>query len=424
MPRPLLLFLKGSSTLHRYRSWPGDEGRLRVDTRPTTSRVHHRRAVIDEGLLGSSPSSPGGTDRPSSTGSLDCIESQRMSAFDRLAERGPLLDGPAHQHYVPRFYLRGFAQNRRVAVYDRTTGVVDSLSPRNAAALEHFYTFIDESDRQRFELEALFGIVEGRAGTALKSALCRSPLSFEDREYLALFLAMHAIRTPAALAESRSVREKAEHAKLKLTVSSEAAAYELLKELEPADTSEAELRDHAAKLFEMVSGNHFRINVPDEAARAASLKSWDTVARTLFERDWTVVHAPSGSEYITSDSPVVLSPLSNTEHLPLGYGSLHTHVLFPLSRNAALVMNGDERRTRHADVRPEQVERFNSTLAADCYRYVIGGSADLLHKATAPLNLTGTRWAPRVDVGIGIPPGKELPAVFIKGLGKRPMPRV
>ncbi|HNK18642.1 MAG TPA: DUF4238 domain-containing protein [Piscinibacter sp.] len=343
-----------------------------------------------------------------------------MSAFDRLTERQPLLDGPARQHYVSRFYLKGFAQNRRVSVYDRTSGVVDALTPKNAAAIEHLYTFIDENDRRRFEIEALFGIVESRAGTALKSAVSRAPLSFEDREYLALFVAMHAIRTPAALAESRSVREKAEHARLKLIVSSERAAYKLIEESRPADTSEAELHRLATKLYEMVSGDHFRINVPDEAARAGALKTWDTVARTLFERDWTVVHAPSGSEYITSDSPVVLSPLSGTDHLPLGYGSLHTHVLFPLSRTAALVMNGDAGRMRHADVRPEQVERFNSAVAADCYRYVIGSNADLLRKTTAPLNLTGTRWAPRVDVGIGIPPGEELPAVFIKGLSKRP----
>lgn len=343
-----------------------------------------------------------------------------MDAFDRLAERSPLLAGPAQQHYLSRFYLKGFAEKRRVAVYDRTTGVVDSLTPRSAAALEHFYTFIDESDRQRFELEALFGIVESRAGSALKSIVRKSPLSFEDREYLALFVSMHAIRTPAAIAESRSVREQTEFARLKLTVSSEAAAYELLKESKLADSSEAELHRLAAKLFEIVSGNHFRINVPEEAARAGALKTWNTVARTLFERDWTVVHAPSGCEYITSDSPVVLSPLPDTEHLPLGFGSPHTHVLFPLSRTAALVMNGDERRMRHVDVQPQQVERFNSEVAADCYRYVIGSSADLLHNTTAQLNLTGTQWAPRVDVGIGVPPGQELPAVFIRRVGKRP----
>ncbi|BCO26593.1 hypothetical protein MIZ03_1476 [Rhodoferax lithotrophicus] len=331
-----------------------------------------------------------------------------------------MLDGPVQQHYVSKFYLKGFAANRRVAVYDRANGFVSSLTPKKVAALEHFYTFIDESDRQRFEIEALFGIVESRAGTALKSAVCRSPLSFEDREYLALFVAMHAIRTPAALAESISVREKVEHARLTLIVSSEAVAYNLIKESKPADTPETELRRLAEKLFEMVRGNHFRINVPDVAARAIALKTWHTLARTHFERDWTIVHAPSGLNYITSDSPVVLSPLSDMEHLPLGYGSFHTHVLFPLSRTAALVMNGDERRMRHADVKPEQVERFNTAVASDCYHYVIGSSVDLLDKTTAPLNLNGSMWAPRVDIGIGVPPGETQPAVFIKGLGKRP----
>lgn len=344
-----------------------------------------------------------------------------MSAFDSLFARQPLLDGPAQQHYISRFYLKGFAENGRVAVYNRTTGIVNSLAPKNAAVLEHPYTFIDESDRRRFELEALFGIVESRAGTALKAALCRSPLSFEDREYLALFVAMHAIRTPAAFAESRIVLEEVEHAMLKLIISSEGAAYKLLKESTPNGASDEELRRLAATLSKMVDGNHFRISVPDEAARASSLKTWDTVARALFDRDWTVVHAPIGCEYITSDSPVVLSPLRDTEHLPLGYGSLHTHVLFPLSRTTALVMNGDGRRLRHVDVRSEQVERFNSAVAADCYRCVIGSNADLLQKTTTRLNLTGTRWAPRVDVGIEVPPGKKLSAVFIKGLGKRPM---
>lgn len=343
-----------------------------------------------------------------------------MHAFDRLLAK-PILHGPVQQHYVSRFYLNGFAEGKRVAVYDRTNGTLFALPPKKVAALEHFYTFIDDSDRQRFELEALFGIVESRAGSALKSAVSKLPLSGEDREYLALFVAMHAIRTPAALAEGRSVREKAERAKLKLTVSNEEAAYKLVKKKKPANTSEAELRRLAKQMLEMVSGDHFRINIPDEMVRATSLKIWSAVAETLFDRDWTIVHAPGdGVEYITSDSPVVLSPMSDTEDLPLGYGSLHAHVLFPLARNAALVMNGNGRRTRHTDARNEQVERLNAAIAADCYRYVIGSCTDLLRKTTEPLNLTGTRWAPRVDVGIGTPPGEDQPAIWIKGLGKRP----
>jgi Protein of unknown function (DUF4238) len=343
-----------------------------------------------------------------------------MDAFDRLLAQ-PILDGPTQQHYVSRFYLKGFAQNRRLAVYDRANGAIGSLSPKKAAALEHIYTFIDESDRRRFELEALFGIVESRAGSALKSAISKQPLGGEDREYLALFVAMHAIRTPAALAESLSVREKAERAKLKLTVPDEAAAYKLVKESQPADTAETELRVLAKNMLEMVSGDHFSINIPDELARATSLKTWSVLAETLFDRDWTIVHALGDDEYITSDSPVVLSPLSGTEDLPAGYGSPQTHVLFPLSRNAALIMNGDGQRTRHTNARTEHVERFNAAIAADCYRYVIGSRTDLLRRTTDSLNLTGTKWEPRVDVGIGTPPGEDRPAIWIKGLGKRPM---
>ena len=343
-----------------------------------------------------------------------------MDAFARLAAK-PILAGPAKQHYVSKFYLKGFAENGRLAVYDRTNGAVCPLPPKKAAALEHFYTFIDDSDRQRFELEALFGIVESRAGSVLKSAVSKLPLSGEDREYLALFVAMHAIRTPAALAESRYVREKAERARLKLTVPDEEAAYKLVKESKPADTSEAELHRLATKMYEMISGDHFHINIADETARATSLKTWSTVAEMLVDRDWTIVHAlGAGVEYITSDSPVVLSPLLDTEDLPLGYGSPHAHVIFPLSRKAALVMNGNGRRARHTDARTEQVERLNAAIAADCYRYVFGSRADLLRKTTEPLNLTGTKWAPRVDVGIGTPPGEDQPAIWIKGLGKRP----
>ena len=343
-----------------------------------------------------------------------------MNAFDRLKAE-PVLKGPARQHYVSRFYLDGFAKDRRVAIYDRKTGAICPSTPKKAARLEHLYTFFDDDDRPRFELEALFGIIESRAGSALKSAVLRVPLSSEDREYLAIFVAMHAIRTPAALAESRSVREKVERARLKLFLPNADAAYKLVKDFKPVDTSEAELRRLANLMLEADNGG-LRIDVPDGVARAMSLKNWSTVAEKLFHRDWTIVHAPGdGVEYITSDSPVVLSPFAGAEDLPLGYESLHTHVLFPLSRNAALVMNGDGGRTRYRLAGEDQVESFNATIAADCYCHVFGSNEELLRRTTEPLNLTGTEWTPRVDVGIGLPPDKVQPAIWLKRVGRRPV---
>ncbi|MGM9489773.1 DUF4238 domain-containing protein [Ideonella sp. YS5] len=342
-----------------------------------------------------------------------------MDAFDRLAEK-PILHGPAQQHYLSRFYLQGFAENRRVAVYDRTDGAVNSLPPKRVAALEHFYTFIDNQDRQRFELEAVFGIVESRAGSILKSVVSRLPITSLDREYLSLFIAMHAVRTPAALAESRIVREKAERARWKLTVPDKRAAYAWVKDWKP-ETPEDELRDLADKLFEMISGDHFRINVPDEAARATSLQTWNIVAEAIFERDWVVMHAPPGTDFITSDSPVVLISRPGTDDLPTSYRSPHASVFFPLSRKALLGMSGAERTIVHADATAVQVERFNRPIAGDCYRYLIGSSADLVRSAAEHLDLMGTAWAPRVEVGVAVPPGEAHPAIFIKGLARRPI---
>ena len=354
---------------------------------------------------------------------LSWLTFTHMHAFDRLAAE-PIFHGPVKQHYVSRFYLNGFSENaekKRVVVYDRTNGSFQTLPPKKVATLEHFFTVIDESDRQRFELEALCGSIESRAGSALKALISKLPLSAEDREYVALFVAMHAIRTPAALEESLSVREKVERVRLKLLVPNIEAAYVLIKEKTPTDTPEIELRRLAGKLHEMVSGGYFSVHIPDEMARAASLKTWSNVAKTLFDRDWTIVHAPGdGTEYVTSDSPVVLSPLPNMEHLPMGYESPHAKVLFSLSRHAALVIDGSGGRLRHVNVKKEHVERFNLEIAADCFRYLIGSRADILQKTTEPLNLTGTIWVPRMDVGIGIPPGGELPAIWIKRLGTRP----
>jgi len=344
-----------------------------------------------------------------------------MDAFDRLTS-SPILDGPKRQHYVSKFYLNGFAEHRRLAVFDRSDGAVNSVSPKKTTVAENFYTFVDEQDRSRFDLEELFGIIESRAGAPLKVAVSRRPLTFEDREHLAIFIAMTAVRTPAAFEESRSVREKVERALLKHDISSEDGAYKFLMRNKPAEP-EARLREQAKRVFEMVNEDRFRINVPDEAARQSSLKRWHTVAETILERDWTIVHAAGNDiEYITSDSPVVVVPRVGTENLPLGFGTAHASVLFPLSRTAALVVDGQKGgRIRHSVARPEHVSNFNTAVAADCYRFVIASRERLVRQVVAPLNLCATQWAPKVDAGIGPMPDDGSPGVWIKGLGRRPM---
>ncbi|ARR12889.1 hypothetical protein B7L66_12170 [Xanthomonas citri pv. citri] len=66
----------------------------------------------------------------------------------------PLLTGPKRQHFLPRFYLKGFTRDDQLlSVYDRTTGEVRRQSPDNTAVTGHLYTLTDDQGRKRFELE-------------------------------------------------------------------------------------------------------------------------------------------------------------------------------------------------------------------------------------------------------------------------------
>lgn len=343
-----------------------------------------------------------------------------MDTFDRLKSK-PQLEGPKRHHYISRFYLDGFSSDEGLLrVFDRTDGTIRAQQPKDTTVVGHFYTFFDEQDRRRFELESLFGVVESRAALAAKTLLGGDRLSHEERESLALFIAMTATRTPAAFEEARLVRTEIHRAELKLRLSSQQRAYSIAKEFLPPATEEEELRKFAADAYNMVSGDHFSVTVPKELARQMSLEQWAPVAEIIYNRDWTVVDALDGHDYMSSDSPVVLAPLEGTEDQPLGFGSLHTHVLFPLSRKVALVMNGDGGRFRRTSARPEQLRRFNLAVAANCYRFVIGTTEESLRQVVDELDLTGTQWQPRMEVGVGVHPASGDQAIWIRGRGKRP----
>lgn len=342
-----------------------------------------------------------------------------MDAFERLTAR-PHLEGPKRHHYISRFYLEGFTDSSGLlSVFDREDGTIKRQPPKDTAVIGHFYTFLDEQERRRFDLESLFGIVETRASSALKTLTGGERPSHEERESLSLFIAMTATRIPAALEEARLVMEEVHRANIKLRVSSEQRAYDIIKALLPPDTNEDKLRKFAADAYEMISRGHFIVTVPDEFARQMLLKQWAPLAEIIYNRDWTVVEAPDGHEYMTSDSPVVLAPIKGMEALPHGFGSLNTHVLFPLSRKVALVMNGDEGRFRRLPVRPEQVHRFNLTMATDCRRFVIGTQENSLRRVVDVLDLTETKWNPKMEVGIEAHPTSGNKAIWIRRRGKR-----
>ena len=342
-----------------------------------------------------------------------------MNPFERLASK-PQFEGPKRQHYISQFYLEGFTDNDGLLnIFDRNKGQIRVQQPKDTAVIGHFYTFFDEQNRRRFELENFFGVIENQASSALRSIKLGESLSQKDRENLAFFVAMTAVRTPAAFEEARLVKEAVEKHLIKLRFSDEEKAYVEAKKLLPATATEEELRKFATDAHLMFKEDRFSVQVPEELGRQLAIKQLATIAEIIYDRDWTVVDAPEGATYLTSDSPTILVPNKNFRDQPLGFASLHARILFPVSKKIALVMNGDGGRFRRMDARNEQVHRFNVSLASDCHRFIISTDANYLRDVANESRIACTPWKPRVNVEIATHPVSGKKAVSIVGRGVR-----
>lgn len=324
-----------------------------------------------------------------------------MDSFERLMSQQHL-DGARHQHYVPRFYLAGFSCNNQLAVFDRKAGVVKQQTPEHTARIRHLYTFRDNWGHQRFDIEKMFGYYEDKAKPIIARIAAHERINGDEREYMTAYLALAALRTPAAILEAKTVYAGFIKARSRLILPTQKSALRILREMEVSDVNEEVLRDMANRVVKMIGDDAYTVEVDDGFALGESLKKFKVIADAMYPRDWIVMYTRTKSEsFLTTDTPVVLTTTSSaTRHLPLGYGSVHAQILCPLTHNCAIVMSGDQGRIGRVDITSEALARFNRTVATDCHRYVFGRDGELLRQIADELQLATRRWRPKYRVGI------------------------
>lgn len=304
---------------------------------------------------------------------------------------------------MPKFYLEGFTRGGLLSVFDRDDGAVRSQTPRDTNVVGHLYTFQDNEDRRRYDFEALFCHFENKAAPIVKKLSERERIDIDEREYLTAFIALAAVRTPAAIAEAKNVHAGIVKARATLLLSDADSVLKILREMEGPAADEAVLRKHSIDVARMVRDESYDVGVDSTFALGKSMRLFDVIANALFTRDWMTLYSPSEEHsFLTSDSPVILTPRgSGSRHLPLGYGSPHGQVLFPLTHGSALVISGDQGRSGRTDITLEALRRFNLTVAAECHRYIVGRDAALVHSIADELKLAGTTWKPKYKVEVG-----------------------
>jgi len=316
-------------------------------------------------------------------------------------ERKPLLSGPKRQHFLPRFYLDGFADDGKVAVYDREANEVRVQQPINTGVIGHFYTMVDEQGRKRYELEQLFSEYEGKAKPVIDKLAAREEISADERSDMAIFIALGTMRTPDVVDSLKMANSDMILRIAKMMYSNVDQVVEQLRSDDKyAGRNDAELREEAQLMVDMAQKGGLQVTTNEKWAVGMAIQMALEIAPIFAGRDWVVSHCDNPKKsFVTTDAPVVLTTVAPRENnfWGVGYGNADALVFFPLNHQCMLAMFGNSGDLRHYDVGTEQIRQWNLAMADRCQRFVIGRSETLVQNLADTVKLASKSWRPKMQ---------------------------
>jgi hypothetical protein len=109
----------------------------------------------------------------------------------------PSISGPKAQHYIPKFYLKGFTDKQHVLwVYEQFKPLRDS-TPKKEAHRPDYYTHAEDGQRDESAENALQGAERQVAPIIRKLANPLYVLTQENAYHLTIFVALMFSRVPS-----------------------------------------------------------------------------------------------------------------------------------------------------------------------------------------------------------------------------------
>lgn len=237
-------------------------------------------------------------------------------------------------HYVPQFYLRGFANERKQISTVPLPGDRTYVQPvANAASVNNFHTVVNHPEGPD-AFETLLGRIEDDASRVFRKIHQGVwPLDTDDRAELAEFIALQAVRGSNFRRDLSYVMRQI----LRVQVGTAGKKRFQARLENMMGTAAAE--EHLDTLWEQATSPE---GPPVELSAAGHISQLpDLVAAVtplLEQRVWGLFRFGDLS-LITSDTPVVLhSDPANEITESLGFGTAHM-VSYPLSRKVGLLMS-------------------------------------------------------------------------------------
>lgn len=299
-----------------------------------------------------------------------------------------------HNHYVPKFYLRRWSSNGnriwdyRVIVASEHERHWITTSLKNAATWDDLYTqHTDGMDNDAIE-DHLCKEYEIPAATILRKLDCEHSLSASELTILADFWFIQHLRTPAYLRKNANEFEGIFEPVAKRTIESvnkqlmgddrrvitNRSSLEIAESPFPPQPIEVELdRDsHEVTVRTTVGRNGY-------LAAVGSLLN-GPVRDYLRNCSWSIIRAPNGSHFYTSDNPAVAFGLRSDGSVTtdgLGLGQHGVNLVLPLDTDRVLFTQvGSLSLGYPSTFTKTQVGYINEAICKSAFRHIYSKEKD------------------------------------------------
>lgn len=296
-------------------------------------------------------------------------------------------------HYIPRFYLKGFTQNKQLWVYEK--GKVPRASkPKDEAQRNNYYMVHDAVGHAPDSVERMLSKIESIvAPTFRRLANPQFEMGQREIEELYSFVALTFVRVPSFRDYMNRAFEKWLKHRMQRKAADAAAFVAQCKEME-AKTGKT-LGDHEKLRLAILKGNYELEQKSAGFNLAQVFTSGMGISDMLLnEYKHDLWYAPAGLYYMTCDNPVVtIHPDSDgTAFVGMGFGWRKVEVIFPLNKRVCLRLRRGAREQK-LEVSERKVDQINQLMmhVADQFLYASTG-----YRRTARLF---DQWGSKVKYG-------------------------
>jgi len=276
---------------------------------------------------------------------------------------------PKRHHYLPIFYQEGFCRNSFLWIYDRKENKFRRDQPINTGVIGKYYTFETGNGEESAAIEEFLAKwIDTPAKNAIDKLVRGVPLTARERSDFSLFLSFLRVRTPDFEKEYKEgMKGIGEHLFRRMFYNDEASDRKL-RQMDPVrivgkEMGFEEFKDYMFSQVEAVPGKLGWL----EIMRNTAVRS----AEMLFSLRWTVLTAPAGTSFITSDNPFTVVPPPGA--VSCGIATPGAIKIVPLTARAVLGMGepGEDLDCEIVKVPHETVETINDVVAKECDRFVM-----------------------------------------------------